>query len=162
KTFWGKAWCANLEAYSDYANRLPRGRTYVRNGSVIDLQIEPGAVRALGGGSEVYERDGGIAARPARRGRPAAAARPGRAACAGRIDSVVELLAGKLAQGVMDRLCSRERGLFPAPSDIDFTCSCPDSARMCKHVAAVLYGIGARLDERPELLFLLRKVDEKE
>ncbi|HKA89446.1 MAG TPA: SWIM zinc finger family protein [Haliangiales bacterium] len=156
KTFWGKAWCANLEAYSDYANRLPRGRTYVRNGSVIDLQIEPGAVRALVCGSEIYETDVDIAAVTARRWRAIAAD------CAGRIDSVVELLAGKLAQGVMDRLCSRERGLFPAPSDIDFTCSCPDSARMCKHVAAVLYGIGARLDERPELLFLLRKVDEKE
>jgi uncharacterized Zn finger protein len=45
-TFWGKAWCDNLEAYSDFANRLPRGRTYVRNGSVVDLQIGPGSVTA--------------------------------------------------------------------------------------------------------------------
>src|SRR5664279_1153825 len=55
KTFWGKAWCDNLERYSDYANRLPRGRTYVRNGSVIDLQIAPGAVHALVSGSEIYK-----------------------------------------------------------------------------------------------------------
>src|SRR5205085_4692938 len=53
-TFWGEAWCDNLERYSDFANRLPRGRTYVRNGSVIDLQIERGKVRALASGSDVY------------------------------------------------------------------------------------------------------------
>jgi len=44
KTFWGKAWCENLESYSDYANRLPRGRTYVRNGSVVHLEIKPGKI----------------------------------------------------------------------------------------------------------------------
>src|SRR5512135_3060099 len=54
-TFWGKAWCDNLEAYSDFANRLPRGRTYVRNGSVVDLQIEKGTVTAMVAGSELYE-----------------------------------------------------------------------------------------------------------
>src|SRR6516165_2714205 len=54
-TFWGKAWCDNLESYSDFANRLPRGRTYVRNGSVIDLQITPGQIKALVSGSEIYK-----------------------------------------------------------------------------------------------------------
>src|SRR6202048_743999 len=54
KTFWGKAWCENLERYSDFANRLPRGRTYVRNGSVIDLQITPGEIKAMVSGSEIY------------------------------------------------------------------------------------------------------------
>src|SRR6202167_5010227 len=54
KTFWGKAWCENLERYSDYANRLPRGRTYVRNGSVVDLQIGAGEVRAQVMGSSLY------------------------------------------------------------------------------------------------------------
>src|SRR5436189_2489860 len=55
KTFWGKAWCDNLERYSDYSNRLPRGRTYARNGSIVDLQIEPGNVTALVSGSEIYQ-----------------------------------------------------------------------------------------------------------
>jgi uncharacterized Zn finger protein len=55
RTFWGEAWCENLERYSDFANRLPRGRTYVRNGSVVDLRIAPGAVTALVSGSDLYE-----------------------------------------------------------------------------------------------------------
>jgi len=61
----------------------------------------------------------------------------------------------------MTRLCQEKAGMFPSPKDISFTCSCPDWASMCKHVAAVLYGIGARLDHRPELLFTLRKVDQQ-
>src|SRR5262249_39072173 len=156
RTFWGKAWCHNLEGYSDFANRLPRGRTYVRNGSVIHLGIEAGAARTLVSGSEIYTTEVDIGAVAAKRWKSIAAD------CAGQIDSVVELLAGKLAKGVMERLCVRDRGLFPTPAEIDFRCDCPDVARMCKHVAAVLYGIGARLDERPELLFVLRQVDEKE
>ena len=50
-------------------------------------------------------------------------------------------------------------GLFPTPQEISLGCSCPDGARMCKHVAAVLYGVGARLDHQPELLFTLRAVE---
>src|SRR5258708_6518956 len=52
-SFWGKAWCDNLESYSDFSNRLPRGRTYVRNGSVVNLHIEPGTVTAHVSGSEL-------------------------------------------------------------------------------------------------------------
>jgi uncharacterized Zn finger protein len=63
---------------------------------------------------------------------------------------------------VMSRLCEEKTGLFPSPKEILFTCSCPDWAAMCKHVAAVLYGIGARLDHQPELLFTLRKVDQQD
>ncbi len=107
KTFWGKAWCDNLERYSDYSNRLPRGRTYVRNGSVVDLRIEPGAVAGLVSGSSIYKIEVKVAAVP-------------------------------------------------------FKCSCPDWASMCKHVAAVLYGIGARLDEKPDLLFTLRQVNHQD
>ena len=155
-TFWGKAWCDNLEAYSDYANRLPRGRTYVRNGSVIDLQIKPGLVTAMVSGSEVYKTEVAIDRLAPARWKKIAGD------CAGHIDSVVELLAGRLDKGVMARLCERQGGLFPAPKEMHFHCSCPDWASMCKHVAAVLYGVGARLDERPDLLFTLRQVDEKE
>src|SRR6476646_2737632 len=82
--------------------------------------------------------------------------------CAGTVDSLVELLQGWLAKGVMDRVCREGDGLFPSPGEIKLSCSCPDWADMCKHVAAALYGIGARLDEKPQLLFVLRGVDENE
>ncbi len=155
-TFWGEAWCQNLEAYSDYANRLPRGRTYVRNGSVIDLQIEAGRVCALVSGSTIYKVEIEIA--------PLAEKRWGeiKARCAGQIDSLVELLRGAISAGVMAVVTRKGEGLFPSPSEITIDCSCPDWATMCKHVAATLYGVGARLDHQPELLFTLRGVDPAE
>jgi uncharacterized Zn finger protein len=156
KTFWGKAWCENLESYSDYSNRLPRGRTYVRNGSVVDLQIEPGKIKALVSGSSLYTITINIT--------PLAAGhwRDIKSSCAGQIGSLVELLKGELSKGVMDVVTARGSGLFPKPSEIKLDCSCPDWADMCKHVAAALYGVGARLDHEPELLFVLRKVDHLE
>jgi uncharacterized Zn finger protein len=155
-TPWGKAWCANLERYSDYSNRLPRGRTYVRNGSVVDLSISEGQVNARVAGSRLYTTQLQVA--PLARARWKALV----AACGGAIDSLVELLQGRFDAGVMERMCERERGMFPAPSELRFSCSCPDWAAMCKHVAAVMYGVGARLDVAPELLFLLRGVDAKD
>ncbi len=156
KTFWGKAWCDNLERYSDYENRLPRGRTYVRNGSVVDLQITPGEIHAHVSGSRLYK--------VALKVTPVAKAHWNSICkdCAGTIDSLVELLQGRLSKGVMERICRQGRGLFPSPAEIRLSCSCPDWADMCKHVAAVLYGVGARFDHQPELLFRLRVVDEKE
>jgi uncharacterized Zn finger protein len=156
KTFWGKAWCENLERYSDFANRLPRGRTYVRNGSVIDLQIAPGEIKALVSGSEIYEVAVKIA--PVEKARWRSICTD----CAGAIDSLIELLQGRFSKGVMERVCRQKSGLFPSPDEIELSCSCPDWAGMCKHVAAVLYGIGARLDHQPDLLFRLHNVDEKE
>jgi uncharacterized Zn finger protein len=151
-TFWGKAWCDNLERYRDFAYRLERGRSYVRSGSVIDLRIAAGAIAARVSGSSLYDvaieidAVGGDAWRAIRRD------------CAGGIGSRIDLLAGKLSQAVMARLCADRTGLFPAPSAIRFRCSCPDIASMCKHVAAAMYGVGARLDHAPELLFALRRV----
>lgn len=156
RSFWGKAWCANLERYSDYASRLPRGRSYVRNGMVVDLQIAKGKISALVSGTELYDTAITIAPVPAVQWK--AICRD----CTGSIDSLVELLQGRLAKSVMDRVSRQGDGLFPAPKEIKLSCSCEDSARMCKHVAAVLYGVGARLDEKPELLFALRGVDESE
>jgi uncharacterized Zn finger protein len=154
-TFWGQAWCDNLDSYAQLSNRLQRGRTYVRNGSVIDLQIVAGTVTSLVSGSEVYEVTVQIAAMEKRQWNAVVRR------CAGKIDSVVELLRGQFSKGVMTHLCDRKTGLFPEPKEIDFECSCPDGRPgwMCKHVAATLYGVGARLDERPELLFTLRGVD---
>jgi uncharacterized Zn finger protein len=156
RTFWGKAWCQNLERYSDIANRLERGRSYVRSGSVVDLNIAKGRVEALVRGTSLY--------RVAVTVEPVESARFGAIveACAGKIDSVIELLKGRLTGAVMELIASKERGLFPEPKQIGMTCSCPDSARMCKHVAAVLYGIGARFDSDPRLLFVLRDADPGE
>ena len=156
KTFWGKAWGDNLERYSDFENRLPRGRTYVRNGSVIDLRISAGEVQAQVMGSSLYKVAVTVAAVPAKQWKAIGAD------CSGSIDSLVELLQGKLSRAVMERICKPGTGLFPAPNEIKFSCSCPDWASMCKHVAAVLYGVGARLDQQPELLFTLRRVDAKD
>jgi len=152
-TFWGKAWCENLEAYSDYSSRLPRGRTYVRNGSVLHLQIAEGKVKALVQGSSLYKVE--ITIRPVETPTWRSLVKE----CSGKIDSLVELLQGKFASSVMAVMTNPKLGLFPAPKQIELKCSCPDWATMCKHVAAVLYGIGSRLDEQPELLFVLRKAN---
>ena len=156
RTFWGKAWCNHLESYSDFANRLPRGRSYVRNGSVCDLKIEPGRVLARVVGKDIYEVE--ITIKKLMAQRWAAIRRK----CAGGIASLIELLQGRLSAAVMKIITDRENGLFPGPAEIDMICSCPDWATMCKHVAATLYGVGARLDNRPELLFLLRGVDHQD
>jgi uncharacterized Zn finger protein len=155
-SFWGKSWCTNLERYSDYETRLPRGRSYVRNGSVLDLQISKGKVEAMVAGSSLYKIKITIA--PVTPARWKAICRD----CAGAVDSLVELLQGRLSKAVMERVCREGDGLFPMPGEIKLSCSCPDWADMCKHVAAALYGAGARLDEKPQLLFVLRGVDESE
>lgn len=154
--FWGQSWCRNLERYSDFANRLPRGRTYARNGSVIDLQIKPGVIEALVSGSDLYTVS--LKIRPVSKADWKAICED----CAGGIDSLVELLRGQLSDAVMKRICREKQGLFPSPHEIEIDCSCPDWAGLCKHAAAVLYGVGARFDTQPELLFCLRGVDEKE
>ncbi len=156
KTFWGKAWCTNLASYSDYENRLPRGASYVRNGAVIDLQIDGGTVDAIVVGSSTYTV--WVKVTPVNVMQWKAISRD----CSGSIDSLVELLQGKLSTAVMQRICAKQTGLFPDPRELRFDCSCPDGARMCKHVAAVLYGVGMRLDAKPELIFSLRGVDAKD
>lgn len=155
-TYWGKAWCENLEAYSDYANRLPRGRTYARNGSIVDLQIKKGKVEAIVSGSQIYTISISIdtvAQAPWNRLK---------AECSQAIASLIDLLQGRFDAGVMQRLAHPTEGLFPRPKEIKMKCSCPDSAGLCKHLAAVLYGVGNRLDTSPELLFTLRNVDHLE
>jgi uncharacterized Zn finger protein len=156
RTFWGKAWCDNLERYSDFASRLPRGRSYVRNGSVVDLRIEPGAVRARVAGTELYSVD--VTIKPLAKPRW----RELKRACTGKIGSLVALLRGKLSDEVLELLVHPGQGLFPEPHDLDMDCSCPDWAGMCKHIAATLYGVGARLDREPALFFVLRELEQAE
>ena len=155
-SFWGRRWCEHLESFSDYANRLTLGRTYLRNGSVCHLAIGAGRVEAMVAGQEIYR----VVVRIRRLERPAWEAI--RTACAGRIGSVIELLQGRLPDRVMDVFAHRDTGLFPKPEDIEPTCDCPDGAGACRHAAAVIYGVGSRLDDSPELLFHLRGVDEAE
>ncbi|MCX4026909.1 hypothetical protein H0A36_12065 [Endozoicomonas sp. SM1973] len=153
KTFWGNAWCTHLEKFSDFSNRLPRGRTYVRNGSVCHLEIQKGKIVAKVSGSDIYDIN--ISITPLSKTRWQTIKKT----CAGEVGSILELLQGKLSDNVMTAVTNPTSGLFPQPKDIKLNCDCPDWATMCKHVAAVLYGIGARLDHSPELLFLLRGVD---
>ncbi len=155
-SFWGKAWCVHLEKFSDISNRLPRGRTYVKNGSVVDLHISAGKIRAIVAGSEVYEVEIDI------KTLPAAAWSKIKNDCTRSVASLIDLLQGRFDAAVMTRLTEKETGLFPKSKEIEMDCSCPDGAHMCKHIAAVLYGIGARLDHAPELLFTLRDVDHLE
>lgn len=156
KTFWGKAWCNHLESFSDFENRLPRGRTYVRNGSVCHLEIGKGEINAMVTGSELYNVQIEILTLSEYKWKEV------KKRCAGQIGSLLELLQGRLSKNVMSVVTDPHNGLFPLPKEIKLSCSCPDWAVMCKHVAAVLYGVGARLDEQPELLFLLRGVDHLE
>jgi uncharacterized Zn finger protein len=156
KSFWGKAWCKNLEAYSDYAYRLPRGRSYVRNGAVVDLKIDAKTVAAMVNGSELYELTVTVDALAPEKWAKL------KAKCQGQIGSLIELLQGKFSKEIMSLVADKETGLFPQPNEIHFDCNCPDWADMCKHVAAALYGVGVRLDTAPELLFKLRGVDQSE
>jgi len=154
RTFWGKAWCGHLEAHCDFWNRLGRGRSYVRSGSVCDLVIGPGHVAARVVGNDLYRVE--IDIKKLQPARWTAI----RKSSTGGIASVVELLRGRLSAAVMGIMTHPTKGLFPRPHEIEMRCSCPDYATMCKHVAATLYGVGARLDSRPELLFVLRGVDQ--
>lgn len=153
KTFWGKAWCKNLESYSDYETRLPRGRTYVRNGSVLGLRLKEDEIRALVSGSSIYNVHIKVKSIAALKWEALVKE------CTGKIDSLIELLQGKFSKGIMEIITHHEKGLFPRPEEIELKCSCYDYAGMCKHVAAVLYGVGACLDEEPTHLFLLRSAN---
>lgn len=156
KSYWGKGWCDHLDSFGDYSNRLPRGRTYVRNGSVCHLEIRKGEVEAIVSGSSLYTIN--IKISPLKEMKWGALKKQ----CTGKIGSLLELLQGRLSDEIMGVVTHKQNGLFPLPGEIKMECNCPDYAGMCKHIAAVVYGIGARLDTRPELLFLLRGVNHEE
>lgn len=155
-TFWGQAWCDHLEKFSDYENRLPRGRTYTRNGSICHLAISKGKIEAFVSGSRFYKVD--IVITPLSVNKWKYVCKQ----CTGQIGSMLELLQGRFSDHVMEIVTDQNKGLFPKPGEIKLACDCPDWAGMCKHIAAVLYGVGARLDHQPELIFLLRNVDHEE
>ena len=156
KSFWGKSWCQHLESFSDYSNRLPRGRTYVRNGSVCHLKIDPGQITALVSGTSLYQVTISVTPLEGKLWKEI------QKQCSGQVASLLELLHGQFSHHVMKIVTDRLHGLFPQPNQIKLDCDCPDGARMCKHLAAVLYGVGSRLDDQPEMLFRLRQVDPME
>jgi uncharacterized Zn finger protein len=155
KTWWGKSWNSNLERYADYSNRIGRGRSYVRHRAVLDLQVRAGKVSAMVQGSNPQPYNVVVRVDTLSASHWATI----RKACAGAFDSLSELLAGKFPQALKDLFFEKGAGLFPSPREIDFDCSCPDWASMCKHVAATLYGVGARLDADPALFFTLRHIN---
>jgi len=155
KTWWGKAWNKNLEGYADYSNRIERGRSYVRCGSVLDLQIHEGKIKSLVQGSSANPYSIEIKIHSLEKN----IWEEIKVFCKGKLDSLQELLMGNFPKALDELFTAQGKGLFPSPKEIDFDCSCPDWASMCKHIAATLYGVGARLDHDPNLFFLLRKIE---
>lgn len=155
-TFWGKAWCEYIESLSDFESRLSRGKRYTRNGSVCHLSIDKGNIKAIVAGSELYNITIKIHTLASPKWKNI------KEKCKGEINSILDLLNGQLSEKVMDIVCNKHSGLFPLSKEIDLHCDCPDWAYMCKHLASVLYGVGTRLDQNPEQLFILRDVDYKE
>ena len=155
KTWWGKAWNTNLERYADYANRIGRGRSYVRHGSVLDMKISRGEIESLvmGSSSSPYSIKIKIGNLPKKKWTEI------KKKAKDKIGSLQKLLDGKFPKDLGEIFTAKGEGLFPAPKEIKLSCSCPDWASMCKHVAAVLYGVGVRLDENPGLFFALRGVN---
>jgi uncharacterized Zn finger protein len=152
-SFWAKAWCHHLESYLDYESRLPRGRSYLRNGHVYNLEIQPGLITAQVTGSDIYDVQIPIT--------PFAQEnlRAFQEACTGSVSNLLDLLSGALNHDLLHLITHPKDGLFPAPKQIRFVCSCPDWASLCKHAAAVLYGVALRFEADPSLFFLLRGID---
>ena len=154
--FWGQSWQTHLEGYADYETRLPRGRSYLRQGNVYNLEIEEALVTAEVAGSAMYDvRIDFDKLHPT-------TWKGIKTASSGQVGSLLDLLAGKVGEGVLAVITDRDNGLFPKPKEIHINCSCPDYADLCKHAAAVLYAIGLRFDAEPELFFKLRGVDYRE
>lgn len=157
RTWWGKAWCDNIERYADFSNRVGRGKSYVRAGCVIDLKVSKGRIEALVQGTrkKPYEVAVGIDSLTDDNFADIMGD------CDVRADSLEALAAGDFPDELKKRLLNAG-GLFPSPSQIGFSCSCPDSAYLCKHIAAAIMAVAPQLDETPLLLFELRGVDTAE
>lgn len=158
KSWWGKAWNLNLESYADYSNRINRGKSYVRNNAVLDLKIKKGKVEAKVQGTRMTPYDVNVTIDILGDNRWQEILE----LCNRRIDSLEQLLEGKFPKELEVLFTDKKYSMFPTPKEIHFSCSCPDWAYMCKHVAAVLYGIGSRFDQNPLLFFELRDVDSHE
>ena len=154
-SWWGEAWIDNLEIYADYSNRLARGRKYLRYGAVANLDIEKGDIKGIviGSSKKYYEISISIdTLEEEKRNNLVKKIKK-------RISSLEELVQGEFPKELKGLLKSKENNLFPKAKEINFLCSCPDYAKMCKHIVAILYGVGVKLDQDPLLLFKLRGID---
>ena len=158
KSWWGKAWNLNLESYADYENRIGRGKSYVRNHAVLDLKISGGKVAAKVQGTRVRPYDVEVVIDPLNHANWQKILE----LCNRRIDTLEQLTEGKFPKELAIIFTDKKYDMFPSPREIHFDCSCPDWAYMCKHVAATLYGIGARFDQNPMLFFELRGINGQE
>mgnify|MGYP002856125409 CR=1 FL=1 len=154
KSWWGKAWCQNLERYADWENRIARGKDYVKHNTLVDLQINGGKISAKVQGAAWSPYEINIMIDPISEKQCQEISKE----AAGEIKDIESLIAGKFPKNLKD-LFFKEEGLFPSPKEIHFGCSCPDYAKMCKHIVAALYGIGVRLDSNPLYFFQMRGID---
>lgn len=157
-SWWGKAWCSNIDLYADQYNRLDRGKKYVRADCVVDLEINGGTVEAKVVGSRKTPYDVKVTIDPIK----AENYERITSIAEGKLKSMEALESGEFPKEYQELFTMKESGLFPKLGEIHFYCSCPDSSRICKHIAAVLYAIGSRLDDDPFLFFSLRGIDVKE
>ncbi|WP_082680583.1 SWIM zinc finger family protein [Oceanivirga salmonicida] len=157
KTWWGKSWNKNLESYADYTNRIGRGRSYLRNGAVIHFEMNKGKIYALLQGSRRKPYTVFIDIEIVSEAKIKNLKK-----FFNDIDTIDNLIKGEFPEKMSKSLLDKKCGLFPTPSEIDFACSCPDWAYMCKHVAATLYAVGTKLDTNPMLFFELRGIDGNE
>ena len=139
--------------YADYENRIERGRSYLRNDAVVDLKIKGNEIysRVLGGGYKPYRIRIRIDALSERQRLNI------EQQASGKLQDLESLIQGNFPKDLKN-LFFQKGGLFPSPNEIHFDCNCPDWADMCKHVAAVMYGIGIRIDTNPTQLFELRGI----
>ena len=154
-SWWGKAWINHLESYADYDNRVPRGRSYVKNGLVIHLSIKEGEIESMvmGTGSQPYKIT--ISMKKISKKKWDHIKELSRK----NISTLSDLLTGNLPKELAQVFSDCNEGIFPTLREISFDCSCPDWASMCKHVSAALYALGSRLDKEISLFFQLRGVD---
>ena len=148
--WWGQQWCQNISRYADYMNRLERGRTYIRKGAVQEIEIDGGHIKANVTGTRPLPYSVDIHIRPADEDLINKSIN--------KIKDIEQLKDGVVPDNCRE-LFSVEKGLFPSSREIEFSCSCPDDAALCKHIIAVLYAIGSILDQEPLLLFQLRGID---
>lgn len=154
KSWWGTAWCKNLEQYADYSSRLQRGKRYIRSDALVDLKIQGGKILARVQGTRKVPYKVEIHISPLSEERCQDIIQR----CGRKIENLEALVSGDFPDDLKELFLS-EGGLFPSPREISFQCSCPDWALLCKHVAVALYGVGVRVDENPFLFFALRGIN---
>lgn len=154
--FWGSAWMKHLALCESGGWSLSAGRTLLRHGCVLDLQLEAGLIRARVMEERLHDVE--IALDPLDGERLEEL----RTICSGKIDSLVPLLEGTLDDALLATLCNAETGLLPEPGAWHMSCTCPDWSEPCPHAAAAIYAAGILIDAEPSLLFRLRQVSPED